>query len=97
MLEFVHVLMQSLGWDPIFEYEGQTYAEMDKEAKVSAFFRPLCGICISGSTGMGMQTYPTKKKSESLTPFGLISFQNKISHRYKALVKLQQWLAEGQQ
>jgi inosine triphosphate pyrophosphatase len=23
--------------------------------------------------------------------------QNKISHRYKALVKLQQWLAEGQQ
>lgn len=24
-----------LGWDPIFEYEGQTYAEMDKEAKVS--------------------------------------------------------------
>jgi inosine triphosphate pyrophosphatase len=23
--------------------------------------------------------------------------QNKISHRYKALVKLQQWLSEGQQ
>lgn len=22
------------GWDPIFEYEGKTYAEMDKEAKV---------------------------------------------------------------
>jgi len=21
------------GWDPIFEYEGQTYAEMDKEEK----------------------------------------------------------------
>ncbi|OKO89713.1 Inosine triphosphate pyrophosphatase [Penicillium subrubescens] len=43
------------GWDPIFEYEGQTYAEMEKEAK------------------------------------------NRISHRYKALVKFQQWLAEGQQ
>jgi inosine/xanthosine triphosphate pyrophosphatase family protein len=24
------------------------------------------------------------------------SAQNKISHRYKALVKLQQWLADGQ-
>lgn len=22
------------GWDPIFEYEGETYAEMEKEAKV---------------------------------------------------------------
>lgn len=22
------------GWDPIFEYEGQTYAEMDKSYKV---------------------------------------------------------------
>ena len=22
------------GWDPIFEYEGKTYAEMDKEEKV---------------------------------------------------------------
>ncbi|KAL4760307.1 non-canonical purine NTP pyrophosphatase [Aspergillus foveolatus] len=42
----------NFGWDPIFEYEGQTYAEMTKEEK------------------------------------------NKISHRYKALVKLQQWLAD---
>ena len=24
-----------IGWDPIFEYEGQTYAEMDKAEKVS--------------------------------------------------------------
>ncbi|QKX60814.1 uncharacterized protein TRUGW13939_07960 [Talaromyces rugulosus] len=40
------------GWDPIFEYEGQTYAEMDKAEK------------------------------------------NKISHRFKALVKLKEWLAE---
>lgn len=23
-----------IGWDPIFEYEGQTYAEMDKAEKV---------------------------------------------------------------
>ncbi|KAJ5081399.1 Inosine triphosphate pyrophosphatase [Penicillium alfredii] len=42
------------GWDPIFEHQGKTYAEMEKEEK------------------------------------------NRISHRYKALVKLQQWLAEGQ-
>ncbi|KAL2813328.1 inosine triphosphate pyrophosphatase-like protein [Aspergillus cavernicola] len=46
---------ENFGWDPIFEYEGQTYAEMTKEDK------------------------------------------NKISHRYKALVKLQQWVAEQQQ
>ncbi|CAG8370294.1 unnamed protein product [Penicillium salamii] len=60
------------GWDPIFEYDGkQTYAEMDKEAKVrgNPFVRKK--PCTKGA-------------------------QNKISHRYKALVKLQQWLAEGQ-
>ncbi|KAF3183278.1 nucleoside triphosphate pyrophosphohydrolase ham1 [Orbilia oligospora] len=27
------------GWDPIFEYEGQTYAEMDKEKKNSVSHR----------------------------------------------------------
>ncbi|KAL1984786.1 hypothetical protein VTN96DRAFT_8727 [Rasamsonia emersonii] len=42
----------NFGWDPIFEYEGRTYAEMDKQEK------------------------------------------NQISHRYKALLKLKQWLAE---
>lgn len=47
--------------------------------------------------GMGMQTYPRKKEIRITNAPGLISFQNKISHRYKALVKLQQWLAEGQQ
>ncbi|KAJ5610078.1 hypothetical protein N7510_006797 [Penicillium lagena] len=40
----------NFGWDPIFEHEGKTYAEMEKEEK------------------------------------------NRVSHRYKALVKLQQWL-----
>ncbi|KAL2866332.1 non-canonical purine NTP pyrophosphatase [Aspergillus lucknowensis] len=44
----------NFGWDPIFEYEGKTYAEMS------------------------------------------IGEKNTISHRYKALVKLQQWLAEQQ-
>ncbi|KAL4942839.1 hypothetical protein BDV06DRAFT_221777 [Aspergillus oleicola] len=42
----------NFGWDPVFEHEGKTYAEMTKEEK------------------------------------------NKVSHRYKALVKLQKWLAE---
>ncbi|KAJ5790326.1 uncharacterized protein N7518_007337 [Penicillium psychrosexuale] len=42
------------GWDAIFEYNGKTYAEMDKDEK------------------------------------------NKVSHRYKALVKLQHWLADQQ-
>ncbi|KAI9924347.1 hypothetical protein ASPWEDRAFT_102492 [Aspergillus wentii DTO 134E9] len=44
----------NFGWDPIFEYQGTTYAEMDREKK------------------------------------------NEISHRYKALVKLQNWLSETQ-
>jgi inosine triphosphate pyrophosphatase len=26
-----------LGWDPIFEYKGKTYAEMTKEDKVGIF------------------------------------------------------------
>ncbi|RAL05661.1 non-canonical purine NTP pyrophosphatase [Aspergillus ibericus CBS 121593] len=43
----------NFGWDPIFEYQGKTYAEMDKEEK------------------------------------------NRISHRYKALVSLQDWLTDG--
>ncbi|KAI1331922.1 inosine triphosphate pyrophosphatase [Xylariaceae sp. FL0255] len=43
----------NFGWDPIFEYEGQTYAEMDKVAK------------------------------------------NKISHRFKALDKLREWIEGG--
>ncbi|CAG7920008.1 unnamed protein product [Penicillium olsonii] len=62
----------NFGWDPIFEYDGkQTYAEMDKEAKVRE--NPF------------VRNKPYTKGA-----------QNKISHRYKALVKLQQWLAEGQ-
>ncbi|EER40841.1 inosine triphosphate pyrophosphatase [Histoplasma capsulatum H143] len=44
--------LAKFGWDPIFEYEGNTFAEMDKDEK------------------------------------------NLISHRYKALAKLKQWLAE---
>ncbi|PWY64996.1 nucleoside triphosphatase [Aspergillus heteromorphus CBS 117.55] len=43
----------NFGWDPIFEYHGKTYAEMDKKEK------------------------------------------NVISHRYKALIKLQDWLTDG--
>lgn len=29
------------GWDPIFEYEGQTYAEMDTAAKNKISHRAL--------------------------------------------------------
>ncbi|KAB8299915.1 hypothetical protein EYC80_000158 [Monilinia laxa] len=42
----------AFGWDPIFEYEGQTYAEMEKVEK------------------------------------------NKISHRFRALEKLKNWLQQ---
>ncbi|AEO62815.1 uncharacterized protein THITE_2141037 [Thermothielavioides terrestris NRRL 8126] len=42
----------NFGWDPVFEYEGKTYAEMDKAEK------------------------------------------NKISHRGRALAKLQEWFAK---
>ncbi|RAL08390.1 non-canonical purine NTP pyrophosphatase [Aspergillus homomorphus CBS 101889] len=44
----------NFGWDPIFEYQGKTYAEMDKNEK------------------------------------------NQISHRYKALAKVQDWITHGQ-
>lgn len=46
-------MLTYLGWDPIFEYEGQTYAEMDKVEK------------------------------------------NKISHRFKALEMLKQWVSSS--
>lgn len=31
--------MTGVGWDPIFEYEGETYAEMDKAKKNSLSHR----------------------------------------------------------
>lgn len=31
-----HAYLWYIGWDPCFEYQGQTYAEMDKEEKVSS-------------------------------------------------------------
>lgn len=68
------------GWDPIFEYEGQTYAEMEKEAKV-------------GELSIVSHWHRHDDPIIVLTPRD----QNRISHRYKALVKFQQWLAEGQQ
>lgn len=72
----VHLLMRDIGWDPIFEYEGKTYAEMEKEEKVGR------------SRVFGNWSRRQTLKSHD---------QNRISHRYKALVKIQQWLAEGQQ
>lgn len=41
---------------------------------------------------VGSATVSRQKKSQLLSPV-----QNKVSHRGKALVKLQHWLAEGQQ
>ena len=40
----------TFGWDPVFEYEGETYAEMSKERKVSrkplsALFN-VCGLAM---------------------------------------------------
>ena len=39
LLSVVHCILyltavNCIGWDPIFEYQGQTYAEMDKVEKV---------------------------------------------------------------
>ena len=34
-------MLTKLGWDPIFEYEGHTYAEMDKAAKNKISHRAL--------------------------------------------------------
>lgn len=30
-----------VGWDPVFEVEGKTFAEMDKNAKVDESFQSL--------------------------------------------------------
>lgn len=46
------VVLMRIGWDSAFEYEGKTYAEMEKSEK------------------------------------------NQVSHRGKALAKLQEWLKE---
>lgn len=35
------------GWDPVFEYEGKTYAEMDKEEKVSLFLFVFSSLFLS--------------------------------------------------
>lgn len=44
------------GWDPIFEYDGQTYAEMDKAAKVSTSPSPcLVTVPLSLSRPMTIQ------------------------------------------
>ena len=34
----------TFGWDPVFEFEGETYAEMSKERKVSFYFLKLLGV-----------------------------------------------------
>ncbi|KAL7275341.1 nucleoside triphosphate pyrophosphohydrolase ham1 [Rhizina undulata] len=35
------------GWDPVFEYEGQTYVEMDQAAKnkISSRYKALQKLC----------------------------------------------------
>ena len=39
------------GWDPIFEYEGKTYAEMDKAEKVGrSLFGPALFLIASSAT-----------------------------------------------
>jgi Ham1 family len=40
------MICRVVGWDPIFEYEGKTYAEMDKAEKVSGSLLS-CPICSS--------------------------------------------------
>jgi hypothetical protein len=71
---------------------------MDKEAKVSAFLA-LYSVPAPVAAPAPAPVWACRDIQEikSLTPLGPVSFQNRISHRYKALVKFQQWLAEGQQ
>jgi len=35
------IRLTALGWDPIFEYEGETYAEMDKAMKNTLSHRAI--------------------------------------------------------
>lgn len=48
------------GWDPIFEYQGKTYAEMDKEAKVKLkkILTPSLYLCRDMLTFRAEQNLP---------------------------------------
>jgi phage gp36-like protein len=67
---------------------------MEKEAKVSAF---LALYSVPLPVPALVWACRDIHEIKLLTPLGPVSFQNRISHRYKALVKFQRWLAEGQQ
>ncbi len=38
---FYQLRLTSTGWDPIFEYDGETYAEMDKARKNTLSHRAI--------------------------------------------------------
>lgn len=96
------------GWDAVFEYEGETYAEMDKTAKVcdSSLANPfphlpagtrLCRSSFIFPSTLSVihrlvWTFLTSRSS--LTD---VFQQNQISHRGKALTKLKAWLAGSDQ
>lgn len=44
--------MNRVGWDPVFEYEGKTFAEMDKDEKVCNRLREEKPLRKAGSWGV---------------------------------------------
>lgn len=99
--------MIELGWDAVFEFEGQTYAEMDKTEKVSEVPCPpiplphppagpsLCRPSVILTPALSHINGPLGgllTLRQALTEF---TQQNQISHRGKALTKLKSWLAGG--
>jgi inosine/xanthosine triphosphate pyrophosphatase family protein len=82
----------TFGWDACFEYEGETYAEMDKARKVRSF-SPSDFV-------LGQMPCPEKNSgscsvSTAQACADVWRPQNAISHRGKALEKLKTWLAGG--
>ncbi|KAJ5168352.1 uncharacterized protein N7482_003946, partial [Penicillium canariense] len=61
------------GWEPIFEHQGETLAEMAHDKKVRRL----------------------EKRVNRVTPTAKTN-KNKLSHRYQALCKFQEWLANGE-
>lgn len=60
------------GWDPIFEYQGKTYAEMDKEAKVR---KTKCGPCFLCCGALTIQTEPDLPPIQGLDEVSAVACQ----------------------
>ena len=62
----------TFGWDPVFEYEGETYAEMSKERKVSrapvSVLFSVCGLAMKTQRIAWLEVFRICLSNRSLLP-----------------------------